>query len=83
MRIEDPASSDQGFTALTGDAVDASAAGRVAVQFGQGEFIVEYSSSDPSHRIIDLDSIEEREAPQQLSFDADDMVTVELAASPA
>lgn len=83
VRIDDPDSSGQGFTALTVDAVDASAAGRVAVHFGQGEFVVEYSSSDPSHRIIDLDSIEEPEAPQQLSFDANDMVTVELAVTAA
>lgn len=83
VRIEDPASSGQGFTALTVDAVNASAAGKVAVHFGQGEFIVEYSSADPTHQIIDLDSIEEPEAPKQLSFDADDMVTVELAVSAA
>lgn len=83
VRIEDPASSGQGFTALTVDAIDASTAGKVAAQFGQGEFIVEYSSSDPTHRIIDLESIEAPEAPKQLSFDTDDMVTVELAVSAA
>ena len=83
VRIKDPASSGQGFTALTVDAIDASAAGKVAVHFGQGEFIVEYSSADPTHQIIDLDSIDEPEAPKQLSFGADDMVTVELAVSAA
>ena len=83
VRIAVPASSGQGFTALTVDAVDASAADTVTVHFGQGEFIVEYSSSNPDHQIIDLDSIEEPEAPRQLSFDADDVVTVELAVSAA
>ena len=83
VRIEDPASAGQGFTALTVDAVDARAAGEVAVQFGQGEFVVEYSSSDPTHQIIDLDAIAEPEAPRHLSFDADDLVTVELAVSAA
>ena len=83
VRIAVPASSGQGFTALTVDAVDASAAGTVTVHFGQGEFIVEYSSSNPNHQIIDLDSIEEPDAPRQLAFDADDVVTVELAVSAA
>ena len=83
VRIAVPASSGQGFTALTVDAVDASAADTVTVHFGQGEFIVEYSSSNPDHQIIDLDSIEEPEAPRQLAFDADDVVTVELAVSAA
>ena len=83
VRIEVPASSGQGFTALTVDAVDASASGKIAVRFGQGEFVVEYSSSNPNHQIIDLDLIEEPEAPGQLSFDADDVVTVELAVSAA
>ena len=83
VRIEAPASSGQGFTALTVDAVDTSAAGMVAVRFGKGHFVVEYSSSNPNHQIIDLDSIEEPEVPRQLSFDADAMVTVELAVSAA
>ena len=65
------------------DAVESSAAGKVAVHFGEGCFIVEYSSSDPNHQVIDLDSIEEPEAPRQLSFGADDIVTVELGASAA
>ena len=63
VRIQDPASSGQGFTALTVDAIDASTAGEVAAHFGHGEFIVEYSSSDPTHQIIDLESIE---APEKL-----------------
>ncbi|WP_419920793.1 hypothetical protein [Candidatus Poriferisodalis sp.] len=83
VRIEVPASSGQGFTALTVDAVETSAAGKVAVHFGHGEFVVEYSSSNPNHQIIDLDLIQEPEAPRQLSFDADDVVTVELAVAAA
>ncbi len=83
VRIEVPASSGQGFTALMVDAVDTGDAGKIAVHFGEGHFVVEYSSSNPDHQIIDIDSIEEPETPRQLSFDADDVVTVELAVSAA
>lgn len=83
VRIEVPASSGQGFSALTVDAVDTGVTGMVAVRLGEGHFVVEYLSSNPDHQIIDLDSIEEPETPRQLSFDADDLVTVELAISAA